>query len=463
MSKRDKHLFAHADGMNRRGFLQSGLFGLGGLTLADVLRLRGEVRAGQGSAATVQPVTAPKKPRAVIMVCLAGGPSHLDMYDLKPEAPAEFRGEFQPIRTNVPGFDLCEHFPLQAQIADKLAVVRSLQFVEPMQHELEEVYSGFPRSAKRPSFTSVISRFHQGDGRLPSNVSLEYSTGVTSYESPQYVGASHGPLYIAGGEGIHNLGLPYGMTRPRLDGRQSLLRSFDGFCRELDACQKSQNVDAYTARAFDIITSSKARDAFDLTKEPESVLRRYGNRDDKYTYVGQTSDSVWDSQKFLLARRLVEAGVPVVTLRMGQWDHHGNVIQQVGGISIWHSLRTVLPLLDRSIHALVTDLHERGLDKEVLVLVWGEFGRTPRISLAGRDHWPDASFALLAGAIPTGQVIGQTDSRGERPLTRALGAQNILGTVYHALGIDPQTKLNDFAGRPMQLLDDGAPISELVS
>jgi uncharacterized protein (DUF1501 family) len=138
------------------------------------------------------------------------------------------------------------------------------------------------------------------------------------------------------------------------------------------------------------------------------------------------------------------------------------VIQQVGGVSIWHSLKSALPPLDRSIHALVTDLHDRGLDKEVLVLVWGEFGRTPKISQAGRDHWPDASFALFAGAVRGGQVVGQTDSRGERPKNRALGAQNVIGTIYHALGIDYRQKLNDFTGRPMQLLDDGEPIAELV-
>lgn len=438
------------DNVSRRDFLRVGALGLGGLTLPDILRLRAEARA-------------PTSPRAVIMVCLAGGPSHLDTYDLKPDAPSDYRGEFNPIQSKVPGFDICEHMPLQAQIADKLALVRTLQFVEPMQHELEEVYTGFPRSAKRPTFGSVVSRFGRGGGKLPSYVSLEYSNGTTSYESPQYAGASHGPLHIAGGDGVHNLGLLNGMTRVRLDDRRGLMQSFDGFCRDLDACRESQDLDAYTSRAFDIISSPAAREAFDLTREPDKVRERYGNKDDKYVYVGKTPDSLWYGEKFLLARRLVEAGVPVVTLRAGGWDHHGNVIQQVGGISIWHSLRSVLPLLDRSIYALVTDLHERGLDKEVLVLIWGEFGRTPRISLSGRDHWPDAGFALMAGAVRTGQAVGQTDKRGERPASRALGPQNVIGTVYHALGIDYEQKLNDFSGRPMQLLDDGKPISELVT
>ena len=396
------------------------------------------------------------------MVLLPGGPSHLDTYDLKPDAPVDYRGEFNSINSNVPGFDLSECFPLQATIADKLTLVRTVQFVEPMQHELEEVFTGFPRSAKRPTFGSVVSRFRGGDNNLPPYVSLEYSNGITSYESPQYVGAAHAPLHIAGGDGVYNLALAHGISRTRLDDRRGLMQSFDAYCRGLDACRESHDLDAFTSRAFDIITSSRAREAFDLTREPEEVRARYGKSDDKFTYVGKTPDSIWDSQKFLLARRLVEAGVPVVTLRAGLWDHHGNVIQQVGGVSIWHSLRSSLQLLDRSVHTLVTDLHERGLDKEVLVLVWGEFGRTPRITLAGRDHWPDASFALFAGAVNTGQVIGRTDPRGERPRSRPLTAQNVIGTVYHALGIDWQQKLNDFSGRPMQLLDDGAPIAELV-
>ena len=435
--------------INRRDFMRFGALGLGSLTLPDILRLRAE---GKNT----------KSPRAVIMVCLAGGPSHLDMYDLKPDAPTEYRGEFRPIKTNVPGFDICELFPLQARIADKLALVRTLQFVEPMQHELEEVYTGFPKSAKRPAFGSLISRHLGGAPNLPSYVSLEYNHGTSDYENPRYAGAAHRPLHISGGSGVRNLQMHYSTPKTRLNDRRGLLQSFDGLRRDIDARRESQDMDAYTARAFDLITSSQARDAFDLSREPSKVLERYGDKDAKFTYVGKTPDSYWYGHNFLLARRLVEAGVPVVTLRTGLWDHHGNVIQASNGTSIWHSLRSALPLLDRSIHALVTDLHERGLDKEVLVLVWGEFGRTPKVSLGGRDHWPDASFALFAGAVRTGQVVGETDSKAERPKNRPLGAQNVLGTVYHTLGIDYRQKIDDFGGRPMQLLDDGEPISELV-
>jgi hypothetical protein len=438
------------DGLSRRDFLKVGALGVGGLTLADLLRLRA---SGSTRAAS--------RGKAVIMVYLNGGPSHIDLYDLKPDAPVEYRGEFRPIRTNVPGFDICEHLPLQARIADKLALVRTVQFVEPMQHELEEVYSGFPKAAQRPSFGSVISRFRGGDRTLPSYVSLDYNTGTAGYESPRYLGAAHRPLQLAGTAGVRNLTLTRGVTPPRLDDRRALLETFDTFRRDVDARHEGLDMDAYTARAFDIITSPRAREAFDLSREPQRVRDRYGRPDDKYIYVGTRADTRWEGDKFLLARRLVEAGVPVVTLRAGGWDHHGNVVSSAGG-TIFISLRSALPLLDRSIHALVTDLHERGLDREVLVLVWGEFGRTPKISLNGRDHWPDASFALFAGAVRTGQVIGETDSRGERPRTRPLGPQNVLGTVYHALGIDPRQQLTDFTGRPRQLLDDGDPIRELV-
>jgi hypothetical protein len=351
--------------------------------------------------------------------------------------------------------------PEQARIADKLALVRTVQFVEPMQHELEEVYTGFPRAAKRPSFGSVISKFRGGDSKLPSYVSLDYNTGTAAYESPQYVGAAHRPLQLAGTSGVNNLSLARGVSRARLDDRRGLLDAFDGLRRDLDTRREAHNMDAYTARAFDLITSPKAREAFDLSREPDRVRDRYGKKDDKYIYVGTKPDSPWEGQKFLLARRLVEAGVPVVTLRAGGWDHHGNVVSSAGG-SIFTSLRSALPLLDRSLAALVTDLHERGLDKEVLVLVWGEFGRTPKLSQNGRDHWPDTGFALFAGAVRGGKVVGETDSRGARPRNRPLGAQDVLATIYHTLGIDPTTKLPDFSGRPMQLLDDGKPIRELV-
>jgi uncharacterized protein (DUF1501 family) len=437
------------DHISRRDFLRAGALGLGGLTLADLLRLR----AGAGERSAV---------RSVIMVCLAGGPSHLDMYDLKPNAPADVRGDFRPIRSNVPGFDLCELFPRQAEIADKLALVRTLQFVEPMQHELQELYTGFPKAARRPAFGSVISKFRGPGGALPRYVSLDqYYADHPEVENPRHVGAAHRP-FLFGSEGVKNLALQKGLTTDRLGDRRKLTEAFDSMRREADARGETAAMDEFTARALEIITSPRARDAFDLNREPDRVRQRYGKAGAKYTYGNDpTPTNPWPADKFLLARRLVEAGVSVVTLRIGTWDYHGT---SSGTGNIFTGLRTQLPLLDQSIHALVSDLHDRGLDKEVAVLVWGEFGRTPRVNkVEGRDHWPEAGFALFAGGgLRAGQVVGETDSKAERPRSRALGAQDVLATLYHVLGIDPTEKLPDFSGRPMPLLDDGKPIAELI-
>jgi hypothetical protein len=438
------------DRVNRRDFLRIGALGLSGLSLADVLRLRAE-------AGTQAPA------RSVIMICLAGGPSHIDTYDLKPGASAEYRGDFKPIKTNVSGFDVCEHFPRQARIADKLALVRTVQFVEPMQHELEECYTGFPKSEKRPAFGSIVSRFQNGgDRRIPRYVSLDqYYADHSRLENPRYVGSAHRP-FLFGSEGVKNLSLTQPLTLDRLNDRRQLRDAFDTLRRDIDARGDMGALDTFSAQALEMITSPKARQAFDLDREPPSVRDQYGRQNDKYVYGNDpTPTNPWPGDKFLLARRLVEAGVSVVTMRIGTWDYHGTTS---GTGNIFVGLRSQLPLLDRSIHALVSDLHQRGLDKEVAVLVWGEFGRTPRLNkVEGRDHWPDAGFALFAGGgLRTGQVIGETDSKAERPRSRPLGAQNVLGTLYHVLGIDPEQTLPDFTGRPRRLLDDGEPITELV-
>jgi len=438
------------DRVSRRDFLRVGALGLTGLTLADVLRLRAETGATG-------------KPRAVIMICLAGGPSHVDMYDLKPDAPVEVRGEFKPIKTNVPGFDICELMPMQAKIADKLALVRTVQFVEPMQHELEEVYTGFPKSEKRPAFGAVVSRFGGvHDPRTPRYVSLDqYDANQAEVENPQYVGAAH-RAFVFGNEGMKDLRLTQGVNAGRLMDRAHMREMFDGVRRDIDTRGDFSALDAYSAQALEMITSPKAREAFDVSREPDKVRERYGSDGAKYIYGNDPKPTVpWPAEKFLLARRLVEAGVSVVTMRVSPWDYHG---KGSGTGNIFVGLRSLLPLLDRSLYALVTDLHERGLEKEVLVLVWGEFGRTPKVNKdEGRDHWPECGFALFAGGgLKTGQVVGRTDSKGERPKDRALGAQNVLGTVYHALGVNPSQMLPDFSGRPMRLLDDGDPIAELV-
>jgi hypothetical protein len=433
------------DHISRRDFLQVGALGLGGLTLADALRLR-----AQGSMKAA--------PRSVVMVWLNGGPSHIDTYDLKPEAPADYRGEFKPIRTNVPGFDICELMPLQAKIADKLALLRTLQFSEAT-HLPEEVFTGFVGSAQRPPFGSFISRFRGRPRDLPAYVSLGrrvYGTGggnIAESEKPYYLGQAHGPLYVESMDSsngkveddiaVRNLGR-HGATSPeRLNDRRQLLQALDTQRRLLDRRNEAGNTDAFTGRALDLLASPRAREAFDLEREPRQVRERYG--------------FPW-GRKLLMARRLVEAGVPVVMLQAGGWDMHYDTFT---------ALRRALPLLDRAIHTFVTDLHERGLNKEVLVIIMGEFGRTPKVQASrvgpARHHWPEASFVLFAGAVRTGQVIGETDSRAERPRTRGLRPQNVIATIYHALGIDPRQEVADSLGRPIPLLDDGEPIRELVS
>ncbi len=436
------------DRVSRRDFLRVGGLGLCGLGLADVLRLR--------AAAGTQ-----RSRKAVILVCLPGGPSHLDTYDMKPQAPAEVRGEFRPIATVVPGLDICEHFPLQAQIADKLAVVRNLQFTQP-DHQLHEVYTGFPTAAGRPAFGSLVSRLRQSQAHpLPAYVSLSLSDHprtAAKAEVPTYAGLAHAP-FEPSFQGLSNLGPQAEMTAGRLGDRQGLWRQLDRLRGALDVRGNMEGIDAFHAQALDMITSPQVRQAFDLAQEPESVRQRYGP-DVRLAHNYQFGHT-WFGTDFLLARRLVEAGVPVVTLAMSGWDHHGN-LNGVRG-TIFERSREQLPLLDRSLHALVTDLHERGPAEDVAVVVWGEFGRTPRVNrYGGRDHWPPAGFALLAGGgLRTGLVVGATDDQGQRPQGNPYGPQNVLATLYRVLEIDPNTTVVDFQGRPRPLLDDTRPIAEL--
>jgi uncharacterized protein (DUF1501 family) len=416
----DKQSFC--DGISRRNFLQVGALGIGGLTLADVLR----AKAAQGPSAS-------NAHKACIMIYLPGGPTHMDTYDLKPDAPKEYRGEFSPIRTAVPGVGICELMPRQAKIMDKLAVLRGVRTVD--DHSSIMMMTGFDRRAMRPSFGSVVSRVKGSPTGLPPYVSL---MGGGSTEDPQYVGVQHKP-FVPSGPGLQNLSLVQGVTAGRLEDRKGLLSSFDSLHREMDARGSMAGMDAFTAKALDMVTSPKARQAFDTTLESAKVKEKYGR----------------DNNPFLQARRLVEAGVQVVTLATGGWDTHGDN---------FNAMRRQLPRIDQGIHALVTDLHERGLDKDVSVVMWGEFGRTPRINNgAGRDHWSYAGFCLMAGGgFKTGQAVGETDARGERAKGTPITPQNILATIYHGLGVDPSTTLLDGFGRPMYLLEDRKPVEELV-
>lgn len=428
------------DGISRREFFKVGALGWGSLTLADLFRLRAEGKAASGS-------------KSVIMVYLPGGPSHIDMYDLKPDAPVEIRGEFKPIATSVPGFDICELMPLQAKIADKYSIVRGLQSVDT--HSAEMLMRGqLGGPSKRPVFGSVVSKLRGGtsEGGMPHYVALGGENGSDPGD-PAYLGAAHKP-FTAGGPGMANLSLVKGVSPEQLTDRKQLLSSFDTLRRDLDTRGDLYGMDAFTARALDMVASPRVREAFDVSKEPKELQDKYG-----------------PAKRLLQALRLVQAGVSVVTVSVagtvvpgGDWDTHAGTDQK--SETNFGNLRRKLPVYDQAIHALVTDLYERGLDKDVCVVVWGEFGRTPKINkTGGRDHWAPAGNVLLAGGgLKMGQVVGDTGPKAERdrghstPYTPA----NVLSTLYHHLGIDPETTLPDFSGRPMYLLDEREQISELL-
>lgn len=440
----------YCDGLSRRNFLRLGALCAGGLALPDLLQLQAR--------GAVNPA---RRGKSVIMIFLAGGPSQLDTYDMKPDAPAEFRGEFNPIRSNVPGMDLCELMPRQARIADRFSVVRSATWTEPC-HQQFEVFTGFDRKNRRPSFGSYVNRLYRdegGHGRLPRFVSLNGASADNAVaEDPLYVGSQYRP-FVPEGEALADLQLRSEVNLDRLTSRKALLGTLDTLRREVDAAGEMGAFDAYTAQALDLITSGAARKALDVSEEPASVVERYQQAGSTFKYLG--IDAVWDWKAFLRARRLTEAGVPFISLQVGLWDHHCLDTSQG---TIFEGYRTLLPCYDASISTLIVDLHERGLSEDVCVVVEGEFGRTPRVNkTGGRDHWPGAGCVLFAGGgLKMGQYVGETNRRAEAPITRAYNPQNVLATLYHVLGIDPATTVPDPGGRPVHLLDDRDPIAELV-
>jgi hypothetical protein len=414
------------DGINRRNFLKIGAFGAG-LTLADMLRIRA-LASPSGTATT--------SPQAAIMIYLPGGPSHMDMYDLKPNAPVEFRGEFRPINTNVPGCQICEHMPMQARMWDKLAAIRSIVSVD--EHSDSLVMTGHSQRDNMignwPSFGAVVSRVRGLGANVPPFVSLR---GMSRGTEPGFLGVAHRP-FTSGGPGVENLRMAQGVTTGRIGERRSLLEGFDSVRREIDASGTAEGMDSFTGRAFDIIASGGVRNALDLAREPQAVRERYRG-----------------VEQFLTARRLVEAGVGCVTLAIGGWDTHGQNFQ---------TLRRQLPQVDRGVANLVQDLYDRGLNRDVVVVMWGEFGRTPRVNnSAGRDHWSPVMSAMIAGGgLRMGQMVGTSTARGERPHDGRVSASQVLATIYRAIGIDPAQTFLDNTGRPRHILDDRAPIRELI-
>jgi Protein of unknown function (DUF1501) len=434
-------------GPSRRNFLSVGTLALGGLSLPDLLRL--ETRAANNDSLP---------PKSVIFVYLPGGPSHIDLYDMKPDAPVEIRGEFKPIRTNVSGMDICELMPLQAKIADRFSIVRGFQTSG--SHDSRVLTTGFKPGIYRPAFGCVVSRLlPPRAGGLPPYVTLVQETNLPFGQDPAYLGPAHAPFAVRG-KGIADLAPPRGMTLDRLNDREGLRREFDSLHRDMDSF-RFEKADAYTVRALDLVRSPQVRDAFDLSREPAKVQESYGKSP--------------GTQQFLLARRLVEAGARVVTL-CGGWVNDGEG-DSPSNLSNWDThednfgrLRVQAPHLDRALYALLTDLAQRGPDRNVVVVAAGEMGRSPRVgkstgatnSANGRDHW-ETGFALVAGGgIATGRVVGETDRYADRAKGKPFTPQNLMATLYHLLGIDPAATLLDHTGRPQYLLDDREQISELL-
>lgn len=429
------------DGMNRRSFLRIGSLSPFGLGLPELL-------AAESSKG--------KSQRSVIMIYLSGGMAHQDSFDLKPDAPAEVRGEFKPIPTNVPGIQISEHLPRLARCADKYLVLRSLvgQIDE---HSSFQSVSGFPmgvtKRESKPSFGSIISKMQgQVDPSIPAFVDLFPTMQHRPYNSPNagFLGRAASGVRVDG-DGLDIMKLKADESS-RFEERKKLLGQMDSFRRRLDQTGLA-GMDQNYQRAFEVLASSKLVEAVDVTRESEKLRDRYGRGSSKHMGDGAP---LWNDQ-LLMARRLVEAGARCVTVAYGFWDTHGNNFRH---------MKQHLPTFDQGVSALIEDLYERGLDKSTTVCVWGEFGRTPKINKdAGRDHWSRVNFALLAGGgMKTGQVIGSTDSSAASAKDTPIHYQDVLATIYHNLGIDPNGMVMDISGRPNLILPTTAsPIHRVYS
>ena len=436
------------DGVSRRSFLKIGGFAFGSqvLSLPQILRAQG----ASGSSS---------RHKAIINVFLGGGPPHQDMWDIKTDAPAEIRGEFSPIKTNVPGIEICEVFPQLAQMMDKCVVIRSVTGCDGA-HDAFQCQTGWNRRDNssvggRPSIGSVLSKL-QGpvERSVPPAVALAERTQHVPWSEPGssgFLGAAY-QAFKPQGQGMDDLRLN-GVSLERLQDRRALLTGLDQLRRDVDASGMLAGMDAFSEAAFGVLTSSKLVDALDLSKEDPKIVARYGDgKPYKYQYDGAPTCN----DQFLMARRLIEAGVRSVTISYGRWDSHGQNFDLVRD----HGSK-----LDQGLSALIDDLESRGMLNDVTIIAWGEFGRTPRINPgAGRDHWPQVSCAFMAGGgMRTGQAIGSTNRLGEYAKDRPVPMQEIFATLYRNLGINAMnTTIPDPTGRPMFLVDHRDPMPELV-
>jgi hypothetical protein len=433
------------DGLTRREALRIGALGLGGLTLPDLLRAE-------------QDASIRHSHKSVIMIYLVGAPPHQDMYDLKMDAPAEIRGEFSPIPTNVPGIEICEHMPGLAKIMDKCVPLRSVYGSPDGAHDSFICYTG--RTTRNqppggwPSLGSVVSKMQGSvNPAIPPFVGLAPDAGHPPYGSPGlpgFLGVGHA-AFRPTGPAREDMVLQ-GITEERLQNRKSLYASLDKLRRQVDASGMMDGLDAINQQALGILTSSRLAEALDLSREDPAVRERYGKGDTNRYGDGAPRNL----EHFLLARRLVEAGARVVTLNFGRWDFHSSNFSE--------AKNTHLPWFDQGLSALIEDLHARGLDRDVAVVAWGEFGRTPKINAdAGRDHWPQVGGGLIAGGgFRTGQVIGATDRLGGEIADRPVHFGEVHATLHHFLGISSSATLRDLSGRPQYLTDGYHPLPELI-
>ena len=429
------------DGIQRRSFLKTGGLMLGGLSLAGLLRQQARAEAAGESL----------KDMSVILFWQGGGPSQLDMWDMKPDAPSEFRGTFSPISTNLDGLQVSEHMPRIAKIADKLTVIRSVTHGdsghESASHTLLTGYkptNDIPAN-EAPSYGSVVAK--EMGARVDGFPAYVTVPSAPKSSAAAYLGVAYNPFETQGDPNeanftVQNLKVPGGLTLDRLEQRRAILQHFDTLRRDIDSSGLIGGMDTFAQQAYNIVTSPKVQAAFDISKESDQTRDLYGR-------------TTW-GQNTLLARRLIQSGVRFVTVNLGGWDTHANNFE---------SLKKKLPQYDQAFAALIEDLDQRGMLEKTLVLSWGEFGRTPRINKdAGRDHWPNVfSVPMAGGGLKRGLVLGESDARAEFPKERPVSPQDILATMYHQLGIDQSKNYVNDADRPVPILNYGEPIKEILA
>ena len=443
---------------SRRAFLKAGSLVFGGLSLPELLRQR----------AKAEERGRPAKNTSVILLFMEGGPSHMETYDMKPNAPQEYRGEFTPITTQVPGMDVCELMPLHARYTNKMTFIRSIAHtVTDHPGGAGRVLTGRkPRNisafvSEHPTFDSIVGKVREGTANsgIPHFVSdkVSFKGGGTAY-----LGPTCRPFVFAKNPAEKDFSVDHlainKQFASRLGDRLGVLKALDKLSRDVDASERITSADRFQQRAVEMLSSTATKNAFDLSQEPKAVRDRYG-----WNRSGQSA---------LLARRLVEAGCSMVSLnfadfgkRLGTWDDHGDAVH------IFKSMEKRLPLYDQAVTALVNDIYKRGLDERVLIVATGEFGRTPKWNMGrakkpvfpGRDHWPNAMSVMLSGGgISTGQIIGSTNSKGEHPQDRPLNPNDLLATIYRFLGINTEDSFPNQRGRPMPILPTGKPIAGLL-